>query len=298
MPKFYEQNTYKDPHQEGSVSRFSQKEFKTTIDELGYDVIWTPAICAPKRQDEQDISLNDKNTGGLEYFWVNPVEIRAIITSIDIQKAHEQDGIKDLSMIEVTVKHEFRLSYMDRIIIKNATISHSENLRTFKLDSGSWAAYSTYPIQKVYGMFKKESDIQKYTLLTEGTDYTVDHNEIRFDSSFDLEDEMLVAVRYEGNPVYYMDTINHVSRVSKLGTFESIELPVQGTARLAHKILELENFDGDLYLSNDFDISCSLGQPETGKDVFYRTLRYTPTQEIYDNLSTNQKAEMAVIASP
>lgn len=302
MPDFIAQEAYRDntPPRSGN-STFDKDYQESTIKSLGYNIVWWPSVAAPNNYEQQDNSLTDQNIRGIERIWPNAFDIEAIITSIDVTRATEIEGRKDLSEIQVTVNNEYKLGRLDRIMVKDSEIAYTENLRvTRDLDTDDYIAYTTYPVKFVYATFKYESDTQPYRLLTEGSDFTVENNLIRFSNEFTTlsEENFNVSIRYNGTPTYYVADVPHAARTSKIDNQRTIELPVMAIARLAHQILELENASKDKFLDNAFDLSCTFAKGKdqvSNEQKFIRTLKYTPTQTIFDNLTTTQRTEMEAL---
>lgn len=277
---------------------FNRAEVYATIRDKGYNVIYSKAYLCPCKSKESDHRSTCKNCGGTGMFWANPTKTKMIISGITSDKKFEEWGRDDLGMVRVTAFEDNKLSRMDQIVIVDGTSEMSEILFPV-LDDGGINLFSMtkYDIKQIdfIGLYVNETT--KITKLTEITDYTYQDNRITFNSSYNNLVDPCVSIRYVHSPTYYIWDISRDSMRSTVmsnGVPTPIVLPIHAMAKKAHNIKDAENFDGDKLLDNSW--LPNLCQVDQIND-FQRRIKNTDVQEIYDQLTSQQKAELAIILS-
>ncbi len=277
---------------------FYKPEVDATIQAKGYNVIFSKNYLCPCKSKESDHLNTCKNCGGTGMFWANPTRTKMIISGIANSKKIEEWGRDDLGDVRITAFDQDKLSKMDQIVIQDATSEMSEALYPVLDDDGLVLFTMTkYDIKSIdyIGLFVDvNTPVRKLVPVTE---YNFQDNKITFNASFNALIDPCVTIRYVHAPTYYVWDITRdamKSTVMNNSVPTVITLPVHAIAKKASHIKDAENFDGNKLFDNSW-LSLSSCAPVVQSD-FFRQLQYTPTQTIYDNLTSTQKTEMGIIA--
>lgn len=233
---------------------FRKQDFDGTIFNKGYTVIIEKAIKCPCQTKNGSPLPNCQNCHGRGWVFIDPIETRALITSINTTTKYKDWSLELLGTVSVTIPDEDRFSYMDRITLKNKTsikyvIRFSEVL--YIRDNGLggkfvFLSYKPVTIKKVY-IFDSVST--PLTLLA-NTDYTINTNNgyvLDFSYVFPAGFNGSVSIMYEHELQYHVLDIPHDIRASyKMnsdGKDEQVVLPVNAIARRAHNVFEVTNYD-------------------------------------------------------
>lgn len=162
---------------------FQETEFDILFRDKGYDVIHQKAIMCSCKAKAGDHLSDCQNCGGSGWIHVNPTRTRMIVTGMDLDKDYQESARVDIGLSYITAKHEDRLSFMDSIMIENASAIHHEVLFP-TLDQSFYRASTIYNIKEIDFIGKYVGQTQILTKLTEGVDFTFSNNVIDFLSSF------------------------------------------------------------------------------------------------------------------
>lgn len=278
-------------------SDFYKSDIYATIRDKGYDVIHEKVyICPCKSKNAVAVLQDCENCGGSGWVFANPTKTKMLLKGISNQRKYEQQGQEDLGMVEITAWEEDKLSKMDRITIIDGTTEHKEVLYpSLKDDDSQRFAYTKYNIKSIDNIAVFIDSETKLTRLTEVTDYTFYDNVILFNASFNSNLDMSVTIRYVHAPVYHVWDISRDSMRSTVvtnGKSEEIVLPVHALGKRAHLIQDAENFTGNRLLDNSWLPDACEAEELT---KFQRQLLHSEVSDIYDSLSANQKAELALL---
>lgn len=296
-------------------AEFNLSEVESTVRSRGYDVIWEKSYLCPCKSRESDHLNTCKNCGGTGWVFANPTKTKMIITSIQLdaklkEAALREWGMMDLGTVKVTALNEDKLTYMDRITISDATAEHQQVLYPqltadkngeSESDSGlegQLFAFTKYDIMAIDYIALFQGANQKLKKLEETTDYTFRDNVLLLGAQYDTLSDPCITVRYAHRPVYHITDLLRESFTSTQFSQNQgqvkLKLPVHALGKRAHLIKDAENFDGDRLFDNSWKpLAC---EPESS-NKFHRWLRYTTTQEIYDNLTELQRAQLLTLLS-
>jgi hypothetical protein len=281
-------------------SDFVKAEFEGSLRDKGYDVVHEKAYLCPCKSRESDHRNTCKNCGGTGWIFANPTKTKMVVSGIMLddkmkEGALREWGMMDMGNVKITAYPEDKLTYMDRISVLDATSEINEILYpVLKNDETQKFIYTKYDIVGIdfIGLFQTET--AKIKRLIEVTDYEYRDNVITFDAAlYNATDDMCVTIRYIHNPVYHVIDIMRESIMStKDFGVTKMQLPVHALGKRAHLIKDAENFDGDRLLDNSWKpTACEA--PDFSK--FQRQLRYSTTQFILDNMTSQQKAELILL---
>ncbi len=289
----YNQQVINTNKAKGDSSSFELSEFNIAIDSRGYECIWLKEVQCPCRSKNDDTYLSTcKNCGGSGHVWVNPTQIRAIITNIDYRAQMEIYGTLEAGMINITVKDDHKLSYMDKFILLDAIGEFQENLYPVMID-GSNKTYTRYDVESIYYLAMFEDSDKPLKILTEGEDYEVEHNIIKLNEKYNSLYDIRLTIRYQHKPVYYVKDVLHYARTSKDTNGNPIKLPVQASA-IRGVVLDKENMTGTRLFNNSFNIkmACNKSNKMSDEEKFHRRLKYSKAKDIFLKFSDAQKQEL------
>lgn len=286
----HQQGVSRTPKSYGESSRFEISEFNATIDQLGYEcVLWKEIQCPCRSNNDETYHSTCRNCGGSGHVFVNPTQIRAIITNLDYRSQQEIYGTLEAGMITVTVKDDYKLAPMDKIVLLDAIGEFQENLYPF-MDEGLLKTYTRFDVESVYymGMFKDDSS--PLLIMKEGEDFETEHNIIKLDEKYNNLLDVRLTVRYQHKPVYYIKDVLNYARTSKKSDGTPIRLPVKASA-IRGAVLDKENMDGTRLLDNSFNMNCK-NDKVSDQEKFTRRIKYSDPKNIFDQMSDAQKQEL------
>ena len=238
----------------GSIrTDFIPSSFDVLIEQKGYDVIWERAIPCPcsERQVHKSSCLNCAGTG---WVFINPTQIKAVITSINKSTKFKEWSVEMLGTFSVTVQSPYKLSFMDKMTVINSLSPHSEVLKTFSIDN-KIISKTIYPIEKILDIFLFESPTSKLILLEKDVDYTFHNNEIVY---LTIDSEKYVSVNYQHKLQYNILDLNHDVRNTVLLDSSSrevpTEMPISAVARRIHNVIGDYSMPGVDLFNNSYNI--------------------------------------------
>ena len=131
---------------------FIPQEFRVLIENQGYDCIYERAIMCPcLAEDSNEHRMTCQNCGGSGWLFVNPTQMRFVLTSIKLDETFGPEGKLDTGMMYATSTSLVKLSKMDRITVLDGETAHSEVLHMKKDvdDTGLFFALTNYYIDTV-----------------------------------------------------------------------------------------------------------------------------------------------------
>ena len=102
---------------------FRKNDFDAAIWNKGYDVIVEQAIRCPHNYKDNQAITTCQNCLGLGWVFVNPKQTKAIITSINTETKEKQWSEEKLGTIQVTTRDVDRFGNMERITLKNDSVT-------------------------------------------------------------------------------------------------------------------------------------------------------------------------------
>lgn len=241
---------------------FSLNVFDKLIDDKGYEIIKYDAISCPCKLEGSESLVNCENCLGLGWVFINPIEIKAILTSINRDTKYKYWSPEFLGTVSVTVKDldSQRLSHMDKIVMKNETSILSE-VRPVKTTGTQKFIFTSYPIKEVNSVFLFNGSTNPLIRLTEDQ-YSISEDNpyvLKLDSgiTFPTDFNNSISIDYKHRVEYLIQDIPHNIRVSTYldskGKSDHQSLPVQAIARLAHYVNGNPiNYDGSGLQDNSY----------------------------------------------
>lgn len=233
---------------------FFKGDFDALIENKGYSILWERAVpCPCGKQGESANKSSCKNCAGTGWVFINPNEIKGIITSINKDTKYREWSIELLGTFAVTVTSRNRLNFMDRLTVLGSRTIYSENLRVKQNDKKLFIR-TIYPIVEIVDIFKFESVYNKLKLLKFEEDYTFQGNQIVFLKEIEYNDSVTVTYLHELQ--YHILDLNHDVRntivLDKYSREVVTELPIAAVARKTHIVINSYEFNGDEIFNNSY----------------------------------------------
>ena len=237
---------------------FRKNDFDAVIFQKGYKIILEQSVACPCRGESGEARPTCQNCMGYGWIFINPTETMAILTSLNATTKYQQWSPELIGTINVTVRDIERLSFLDKITLKDRTSVMSE-VRPVLENEGDRFIFCSYKVKKVNFLFVFSDDNNKLISLTSDDFEVMQSNnfvvKIKEHVVFPLNFNDVVSIDYEYNPSYVIVDIPHDIRASfntnNKGQFEEIILPVQGVARKSHIVLgEPSNYLGNNLINN------------------------------------------------
>jgi hypothetical protein len=242
---------------------FRQDDFHALIWNKGYDVILEEAVECPCSSEGSGARSTCLNCMGRGWFFIAPIQTRAILTSINKDTKYKAWSSELLGTISVTVREQERLGFMHRITLintekfKNRGI-YSEILPVRSKDSDPFV-FLTYKPTKIKHGYIYNGDDQPLIKLTENeleisttNPYVVN---INYDFSLVSDFNSSISISYEHELQYHVIDLPHDLRnsleVDSDGKDKQILLPINAIARKVHNVFGVTNRDGSGLIINE-----------------------------------------------
>lgn len=201
-----------------------------TIVNNGYEVLWEKSAPCPNRLGE-DIDRHDNNCPychkGRVYF--DPQAIKILISGINMMENYFIGGKWDSGNARITTLAENRLSYWDRLTVRNATVRFYELVRRNKNNNVDTLKYQAIRIEKAFGI-----GATGLVDLGEGRDFTLNGREVHWNKNR-IAPGSFYSVVYDRVPVYIvLDLINWIRQrpIMVKGKVQIVGLPLSAVAKL------------------------------------------------------------------
>lgn len=233
---------------------FKPNQFVVAIETKGYRIAWSRAArcpCQPINDQTEQPDPNCTLCSGTGWFLFRPnagvidqrvvgpldeiqqaligneaVVVKAIMSGLaNTYKAYDPIGARLDGMAAVTMRHENKLGYFDRLINLDATIVYNQILEA------SGAALPTRYIVRQVNLLRSQD-----TVYVEGTHFTVANGVINWVTGQTPSAGTRVIVHYLTHPVWRVVEHPHALRLTpvkfKTGDVDNpTSLPVQGIAK-------------------------------------------------------------------
>lgn len=251
--------------------RLNKTNFDTLVHQKGYPIYIDKAMKCPCASEQAAQGLPGcRNCGGSGYIYYNRIETHAIIHSINLDTKFKEWSEDLIGTASLTTYHEIRLSYMDRIRLREGFVVYNELLRLKKYDDDEWRCGVRYPPLEVETAFLFENHNQKLTLLERGVDFELVNNVFRVLSSgirakIAALPSPTVSLRYTHRPEFVVidiprNTISSLSIYSRTETEQQLLYPVHAVVRVPHYVLDVTSNDGTYLFDNSYGESgCATG---------------------------------------
>jgi hypothetical protein len=238
---------------------FTQPEFDNFIFDKGYDIIWYEAVRCPCNKGREGHLSNCNNCLGLGWVFINPIETKALITSINRDTKYKYWSQELSGTVNLTLRNEERLSVMDKIVLKNKTSLMSE-LRDVREIEDQKFIFTTYPIDSVLALFIFNGSTNSLIRVSpddysksEDSDYVLNINKETYPTGFND----VVSIKYKHKIQYNVIDLPHDLRYStelnKKGQEIELPLPIQAIAKKSEFLNgDSVNYDGTGIIDNSF----------------------------------------------
>lgn len=240
-----------------------KSDFDALVWQKGYDVFLDKAIKCPCRNvpDAQGLS-NCKNCGGSGWLFINRKKTRMVIQSMNIDTRYKEWSEEKLGTARITALNEEQLAYMDRITVATGMITTSQVLFFKKHSDGKWRAMCIYPILELVDAFIFDKPEDPLIKAEKGQDFEiVNKNWIELSETHTQKEHPTISLRYRHNPMFHVvDLTRNVMTTKAIQKGKDIDtsMPLSAVAKLAHYVLDEQNFNGDYLNDNDYSEGCDV----------------------------------------
>lgn len=254
-------------------------DFEAQVWNKGQEVYLDKMLKCPCNSIDSGFLSSCRNCGGSGWVLIERIDTKMLLTSINKNTKFKEWSEEKVGTVNVTALSRNKLAFMDRIILRNATMIFNQTLK-FKVDpnTGDMFAFTIYPIIFVEFIFIFESTELPLRRLSIDLDYTVVRNKITIISEeLKAIENLTISIRYTHRPQYHIIDLNRElmnSEIDERKILETGEFPVSAIARLSHYVLDIEDFNGTYYIDNSQppDPNCSAVEPiidpETGQQGY------------------------------
>ena len=231
---------------------FVKNDFERLIWNKGNEVVLEKAIKCPCKSKGGGHQSNCRNCGGTGWAFINPIQTRMIIHSMNINTQYKEWSQENLGTISITAMDREELSYMDRITSLNVDAIFSEVLDV-RESGGNLFYFTTYNAKKILYIALFVSENQSYRRL-ELNEYTLENNIITLVAEFPAS-ELNLTIRYVHAPQYHVLDMPREAMnafIQERGDEKNVILPVSAVGRISHYILDMEKFGGGRIIDNSF----------------------------------------------
>lgn len=240
---------------------FERKDFEQLIYQKGRRVMYEKALQCPCKSVASNQQSNCRNCGGTGWLYINPEELRLVITGVGVVNDYKPWSEESRGMINVSSPNSVQLCFMDRLTLLDSEGIHQEALQFLKTENNEYIAYSKYPILKMIYAGKFQATSLPLQRLTE-YDFSYNRNLIRLNPDKVLigegisnETAISISVRYQHNPVYHIIEMKRESMESFKyveGSEELQRMPLSAIARRAHYLQNAPILVGERLIDNSY----------------------------------------------
>lgn len=228
------------PQKENPRLDFKVQNFKDKVIEKGYDIKWEKMLICPCRKDiTSQADSNCINCNGTGYYWFDPTNIIAMISSIAVQKRFIQ-WTEDLTGTAfMTINPEYKVGWMDKITVMSAESMFSEVCNVY-LKTGEPYIKTRYDSLEVVGMFEFVDSVTQLNQLDPTQEIESNVNkEIKLTSTYIAGTN--ISILYKHNPVYLVnDLLNDYRNTyvkKQMTTDTNKEMPIRVMIKKAHLLV-------------------------------------------------------------
>lgn len=238
---------------------FVKEDFDVLVYQKGRPLILEKSLLCPCKSRDTNQQSDCKNCGGSGLIFINPKEVKMVVSSMNLNLAYAPWSQEMTGMINVTCAQEEKISIGDRLTFKNSESVFTEVLH-FKVKDDSLFSYTAYNLERIeyVGLFRTTDTTLKK--LVKDVDYTYRDNVLQLvDSYYDpliSDQDLSVSIRYIHHPQYMIVDIKRETMETQipLGGGEILKrLPVSFMAKRTHYQLDAENLDKTRILDNSYE---------------------------------------------
>lgn len=94
---------------------------------MSYVVLWEKGLTCPRRvEDADNHDINCSLCEGTGFLYVDPIETKAIVSSISLHQMYQSFGRFDAGMAQISLPSGLKPSWWDRITLVEATVRYNE----------------------------------------------------------------------------------------------------------------------------------------------------------------------------
>ena len=243
---------------------FIKNDFERLIWNRGYDVIHEQALRCPCKGANTNQQSNCKNCGGSGWTFINAVETRMVIHSMNLDTKYKEWSEVSVGTASITCLDRENLSFMDRITVKDSRTIFTEAL-FLKQIPGNLFFYTVYDIIEIQYIAVFDTVNTKYENIFYNTDFTYTRNKIilnsaKWSSLIPTDGDLSITIRYVHNGQYHIidlprDTMESFTKITGFEKKEPNQLPIHAVGRRSHYVLDAENFAGNRVLDNSVTLT-------------------------------------------
>jgi hypothetical protein len=229
--------------------RFEPGRFNSLIFDKGYDVFIDKAIkcpCTVKGSGQALLTCN--NCIGLGWLFINRTETRVVMQQLKADFKFENWSQTTAGMSKITARAVDKLSFMDRIILREVEGFFSEVVlvRNFNEEKVVFPLYEPLEIESLFLFVGDKSPLKPIY----EKDYKIDGYKIILSDKFDSIENMSVSIRYRHLLSYHIIDMNRDimkvrSKNCTLPNEQLTDMPISGMARKAHYIFDNIKYEGE-----------------------------------------------------
>ena len=237
----------------------NKNNFDALIWSKGYPVIVYQAIECPCKGTTNPQS-SCQNCLGLGWVFINPVETRGIMSSINVNTQYKYWSPEMKGSVSVTLRDVERLSFMDKLVLKDKYSTMSE-VRPVRTISGQKFIFTSYPVVDINTIFLFKSVSDPLIRLQAG-EFTVSTDnpyvvKLNITQTLPIDFNNVAAIDYKHLLQYNVVDLPHDLRSSvKMdvnGKKQDFDLPIQSIAQKSHYITgDSPKYDGTGIKNNDY----------------------------------------------
>jgi len=212
-------------------------DLNSALWENGVKVLHERAVRCPCEGESSSPETNCNNCMGTGWVFVNPIETKALITSINKNTRYKDWNPDFIGTVALTFMNVNRLSIGDRVTSLERESVHSENVtvrETVHLGVTTYFSFLTYKPKRIDSVFiYANKDVRLGKLAS--TDFAIDSFNPYVITFKNKPSNGVASVTYEHSLVYHVMDIPHDFRISKEydenGKRSTTDLPIQAIAR-------------------------------------------------------------------
>ena len=222
----------------------------------GYEVFIEKASKCPCVSVNFAYLKNCKNCGGSGFVFYNRKKTRAIVSNQEVINKYRSWDREDLGTALVTFSGGDSVGFMDKIEVAESNTIYSET-KALVLEEGSYFSFLSYSPKEVENVFLFVAANALLRKLEDPVDYTIVGNKIVLNVVLNNLVSPVISIRYKHTQTYHVienlrDNIVYDSVSSGKEDEKNKKLPTKSLVKVAHSIMEMENFQQDFYLDNSY----------------------------------------------
>lgn len=222
--------------------RFEPQRFNSLVFDKGYEVWVDKAMrcpCTVKGTGQALVSCD--NCIGTGWIFVNRIETRVAIQSINTNVKYENWSQTTTGMAKITSRAIDKLAFMDRIILREVAGLFNEVVRVmdFKGEKVGFSIYEILDMEEIY-LFQGDK-VPLHPMKKD--EYDIDGYKIILSSKYNSMKDLSISIRYRHCLTYHLIDMNRdVMKVRTINCEASDEqlrhMPILGIARKSHYIFD------------------------------------------------------------